>query len=60
MAGSAIAPPVFGALIERAGLRVTFLVVAGVAVAALLITLSILRAYGTKTGIVGTPAGGGD
>jgi hypothetical protein len=39
---------------------VTFLVVAGVAVAALLITLAVLRAYGTKTGIVGTPAGGGD
>lgn len=53
MSGSAIAPPVFGALIERAGLRVTFLVVAAVALVALLITLAILRVYGAETGFGG-------
>jgi MFS family permease len=60
MSGSAIAPPVFGALIERAGLRVTFLVVAAVALVALLITLAILRVYGAETGFVESPAGGDD
>jgi MFS family permease len=60
MSGSAIAPPVFGALIERAGLQVTFLVVAAVALVALLITLAILRVYGAETGFVESPAGGDD
>ncbi|HKL29640.1 MAG TPA: MFS transporter [Natrialbaceae archaeon] len=60
MSGSAIAPPVFGALIERAGLRVTFFVVAAVALVALLITLAILQAYGAETGFVAGPAGGDD
>jgi MFS family permease len=60
MSGSAIAPPVFGALIERSGLRVTFLVVAAVALVALLITLAILRVYGAETGFVESPAGGDD
>ena len=60
MSGSAIAPPVFGALIERSGLRITFLVVAAVALVALLITLAILRVYGAETGFVGNPASGGD
>jgi MFS family permease len=60
MAGSAIAPPLFGALIEGPGLRAAFFVVAGVAVLAVLITLAILRAYGAEAGFVGTPADADD
>lgn len=60
MAGSAIAPPVFGALIERAGLRAAFSVVAGVAVIALLVTLGILRAYGVETRVASRSVRGDD
>ena len=60
MAGSAIAPPVFGALIERAGLRAAFSVVAGVTVIALGVTLWILRTYGVETRVPDSSVGGDD
>ena len=46
MAGSAIAPPMVGGLIEYADLRVAFLVVAGITVLAAGVALAIVRAYG--------------
>jgi len=48
MLGSAIAPPVFGALMERVGAQPTFVAIAGVAGVALLLTLGILRTYRTE------------
>jgi MFS family permease len=46
MAGSAVAPPMVGGLIEYADLRVAFLVVAGITVLAAGVALAIVRAYG--------------
>ena len=46
MAGSAVALPMVGGLIEFAGLRVAFLVVAGASVLAALVALPIVRTYG--------------
>jgi MFS family permease len=46
MAGSAVAPPMVGGLIEYADLRVAFLVVAGITVLAAGVALAIVRSYG--------------
>ncbi|MEF8789693.1 MAG: MFS transporter [Haloarculaceae archaeon] len=46
MAGSAVAPPMVGGLIEYADLRVAFLVVAGITVLAAGLALAIVRSYG--------------
>ena len=53
MLGSAIAPPAFGLLIERAGYRAAFLGVAGVALVALGVTLWVLRRYGSTFDVPG-------
>lgn len=45
MSGATVAPPVFGYLIETAGLRVAFLGLAGVALFALLMAVAVVRAY---------------
>jgi predicted MFS family arabinose efflux permease len=42
MTGSALAPPLFGALISRAGLQTAFTLIAGISVAAVLVTLFVL------------------
>ena len=47
MLGSAVAPMVFGVVIERAGYRTAFLLIAGIAALALGLTLWVLRRYGT-------------
>lgn len=47
MLGSAVAPTVFGVVIERAGYRTAFALVAGIAALALGLTLWVLRQYGT-------------
>jgi len=46
MTGSSIAPPVFGALIERRGLGATFLAIAAVAALGVAVTLFVLRRHG--------------
>jgi sugar phosphate permease len=46
MAGSAVAPPMVGGLIEYADLRVAFAVVAAASVLAAAVALAIVRAYG--------------
>lgn len=46
MAGSAVAPPLFGAVIERAGLGVAFLGIAGITAGAVVVALAVLRMYG--------------
>ena len=46
MAGSAVAPPMVGGLIEFASLRVAFLVVAAASVLAALVGLAIVQFYG--------------
>jgi predicted MFS family arabinose efflux permease len=46
MVGNAVAPPLFGALIERSGLRVAFLLIATVSALAVGVTLAVLRGYG--------------
>jgi len=51
--GSAVAPTVFGVVIERAGYRTAFLLIAAIAGLALGLTLWVLRRY------AGTFAGGG-
>ena len=51
MAGSAIAPPMVGGLIEYASLRVAFLAVAAAAVLAALVALAIVRVYGGGSGL---------
>ncbi len=53
MLGSAVAPTVFGVVIERAGYRTAFFLIAAIAVLALGLTLWVLRRY------AGTFAGGG-
>ncbi|WP_276282571.1 MFS transporter [Halorussus caseinilyticus] len=47
MTGSALAPPLFGALIERSGLRVAFAAIAGISALAVLVTLFVLYRQGT-------------
>ena len=46
MVGNAVALPLFGALIERSGLRVAFLLIAAVSALAVGVTLAVLRGYG--------------
>lgn len=46
MAGNAVAPPLFGALIERSGLRVAFATIAAISVLAVLVTLFVLYRQG--------------
>lgn len=49
MAGNAVAPPLFGALIETSGLRVAFATVAAISVLAVVVTLYVLyRERGTR------------
>jgi MFS family permease len=49
MVGSAVAPPMVGALIERGGLRVAFLAVAAASVLAAAVAFAIVQAYGAGT-----------
>ncbi|WP_458186831.1 MFS transporter [Haladaptatus sp. NG-WS-4] len=42
MTGSALAPPLFGALISRAGLQTAFTLIAGISVVAVLVTVFVL------------------
>ena len=60
MAGSAIAPPMVGGLIEYASLRVAFLAVAGAAVLAALVALAIVQIYGRGSGLGVTSTTGDD
>lgn len=61
MLGSAIAPTVFGVVIERAGYRTAFFLIAGIAALALGLTLWVLRRYGTTfAGTEGMPTPGDD
>ncbi len=46
MVGNAVAPPLFGALIERSGLRVAFLLIATVSALAVGVTVAVLRGDG--------------
>jgi len=55
MTGSSIAPPVFGALIERRGLGATFWAIAAVAALGIAVTLFVLRRHGDG----GEPAAAG-
>jgi predicted MFS family arabinose efflux permease len=48
MTGSALAPPLFGALIERSGLRVAFAAIAVISVLAVLVTLFVLYRRGSE------------
>ena len=48
MTGSALAPPLFGALIERSGLRVAFAAIAVISVLAVLVTLFVLYRQGSE------------
>ena len=48
MVGNAVAPPLFGALIERSGLRVAFLLIAAVSALAVGVTLAVLRGHGER------------
>jgi predicted MFS family arabinose efflux permease len=47
MTGSALAPPLFGAIISRLGLRAAFLGIAAIAVLAVAVTLFVLYRQGT-------------
>ncbi|MFB6299217.1 MAG: MFS transporter [Halobacteriales archaeon] len=58
MLGNAFAPPFFGALIERAGLRVTFLTIAAIGVLAVGLTIAILRTYSEDFTIVPSAVSG--
>ncbi len=61
MLGSAVAPTVFGVVIERAGYRTAFFLIAGIAALALGLTLWVLRRYGTTfAGTDGVPTPGDD
>jgi predicted MFS family arabinose efflux permease len=61
MLGSAIAPTVFGVVIERAGYRTAFFMIACIAALALGLTLWVLRRYGTTfAGTEGVPTPGDD
>jgi len=59
MAGSAVAPPMVGGLIEYADLRVAFAVVAAASVLATAVALAIVRSYGNGRGL-GVGAAPGD
>jgi MFS family permease len=50
MTGSALAPPLFGTLIERSGLRVAFAAIAAISVLAVLVTLFVLYRQGSERG----------
>jgi predicted MFS family arabinose efflux permease len=60
MAGSAVAPPLVGGLIEHVSLRAAFLVVAALSVLAVVVALAIIRAYGTDRSIGASSAPGDD
>jgi predicted MFS family arabinose efflux permease len=61
MLGSAVAPTVFGVVIERAGYRTAFFLIAAIAALALGLTLWVLRRYGTTfAGSEGMPTPGDD
>ncbi|MDY6818745.1 MAG: hypothetical protein SVG88_08795, partial [Halobacteriales archaeon] len=58
MLGNAFAPPFFGALIERAGLRITFLTIAAIGVVAVGLTIAILRTYSEDFTIISSAVSG--
>jgi MFS family permease len=60
MLGSAIAPPVFGVVIERASYRTAFFLIAAIAVLALGLTVWVLRQYGSTFAGGSAPAPGDD
>ncbi|WP_458209432.1 MFS transporter [Haladaptatus sp. NG-SE-30] len=54
MTGSALAPPLFGALISRAGLQTAFALIAGISVVAVLVTVFVLYWRDTSGSAAGT------
>ena len=60
MIGGAIAPPLFGAIIDYVAVRAAFFVIAGFAVAALLVTVAILYSYGDGTAARASATAEGD
>ena len=60
MLGSALAPPVFGAIIDYVEVRIAFLVIAAIALFAALFTVAILHSFGGGGALDETAPAGGD